>query len=204
MNTGTLKAAEKRFLKEYPGGFDHPDMVALGKKHKMPQLEALATESFAKACFGDPKLVASNMVKLVSRSTLVSMFEKPKFKSAITPRTGGPMVDALHELLHGKPKVGFEALVDALQQRKLAKWPLATVFQYYYRPRTEVFIKPTTAKLIIDKLELDLTYHSTPTWEFYRNFRKEIKTARGTVSKTLAPDNAAFCGFLMMALGDKL
>lgn len=202
MNTRVLKAAEKKFLREYPGGFTHPDMVALGKKHKMPQLEAFAKESFAKKSFDDRKLVVNNMVKLVSRSTMVSMFEKPKFKSAITPRTGGPMVDALCELLHGKPKVGFEALVDALQQRKLAKWPLATVFQLYYRPRTEVFIKPTTAKLIIDKLDLDLTYHSTPTWAFYRDFRKAIKTARGQVSKTLAPDNAAFCGFLMMALRD--
>ena len=35
MNVKKLKQAEKAFFKQYPGGFTHPEMVALGKKHKM-------------------------------------------------------------------------------------------------------------------------------------------------------------------------
>ena len=41
MNINALKAAEKSFLNKYPGGFRHPDLVEIGKKHKMEQLEKL-------------------------------------------------------------------------------------------------------------------------------------------------------------------
>ena len=204
MNTKALKAAEKRFLKRYPGGFAHPDMVLIGKKHKMEKHEAFAKESFAKKRFEDPVQVVADMTKLISRSSMVSMFEKPKFKSATSPmttsRSAAPMAEALYEVLHGKPKTGFEALVELLAARKLAKWSLATVIQAYYRPSVEVFVKPTTAKLIIEKLDLDLQYHSRPNWPFYRDFKKAIKSARGQVDQSLAPNNPAFCGFLMMGL----
>ena len=103
-------------------------------------------------------------------------------------------------MLHGKRKAGFEALIAELNGAGLAKWTLATVFPSYFRPKKEVFIKPTTAKLIVDKLDLNLSYHPKPTWEFYRDFRKAILAARSNVSETLAPNNLAFCGFLMIAL----
>lgn len=37
MNMQRLKAAEEAFLLHYPGGFEHPEMVKIGKKHQMPQ-----------------------------------------------------------------------------------------------------------------------------------------------------------------------
>ena len=207
MNKKALKAAEKKFLKAYPGGFAHPELVEVGKRHKVDQYSAFAKESFAKTKFDDPKQIVSDMAKLVGRSTMVSMFEKPKFRDAakrITKSRAPAWSDALYDLLHGRQKAGFEALLEELQMQNLAKWTLGTVFQSYYRPNKEVFVKPTTAKLIIDKLELDLTYNSTPTWVFYRDFRKAIKEMRAEVNKNLAPNNPAFTGFLMMTLGDKI
>lgn len=35
MNLEKLKEAESAFLHKYPGGFEHPDMLAMGKKHGM-------------------------------------------------------------------------------------------------------------------------------------------------------------------------
>ncbi len=61
-------------------------------------------------------------------------------------------------------------------------------------------MKPTTTKLVIDSLDLDLKYGSTPTWAFYRRYRNAIKDMKAKVSRDLAPNNAAFCGFLMMNL----
>ena len=206
MNVEVLKQAERRFLKKYPEGFLHPEMAALGKKHKMPQLVEFAQQSFAKDCFDSPADIIGDMARLVSRSTLVSMFEKPKFKTMIGSlgaKDKTTIVEGLYDLLHGKQRAGFEVLVDELGKRKMAKWTLCTVFQAYYRPQKEVFIKPTTAKLIVQSLDANLTYHSTPTWEFYRDFRKLVKEAKAKVNKNLAPNNPAFCGFLMMTLGDQ-
>ncbi len=207
MNMKALKDAERIFLKRYPGGFTHPDMVAIGKKHKMEQLEAMAQESFAKPQFADTNYIIAELAKLVSRSTMISMFEKPKFKDmtkSLGKKDKERFVEGLYELLHGKEKVGFDLLVSELQKRKLAKWTLATAVQAYYRPQKDLLIKPTTTKLIIGKLELDLEYDSTPSWEFYSRYRKTINTIKSKVHKTLSPNNPAFCGFLMMALEEKL
>lgn len=205
MNEKALKQAERRFLKRYPGGFRHPEMVAIGKKHKVEQLTAMAKEDFAKGMFADPKHVVAAMAKLVSKSSLVSMFEKPKFKrmaDALTPPERKALASALESLLHGKEKDGFEALNGILAKHKLSKWTLATVLPAYFRPKKDVFVKPTTAKLIIDALELDMTYSAKPSWTFYRDFRKAIKGMRSQVSADLSPNNPAFCGFLMVSLRD--
>jgi len=203
MNEKELKAAEKRFLKKYPGGFQHPEMLETGKKFKMEQHIADAKKSFSKKSFDDPKVLIADVAKLVSRSAMVSMFEKPKFKEMVDNMSASKrdaLADTLFELLHGKEKAGFETLVGELAKYKLAKWTLATVVQAYYRPDKDVFIKPNTAKLIVDKLELDIVYKPAPTWEFYRKFRKHIKSMRAVAKNTQAPNNAAFCGFLMMYL----
>ncbi|MBN4072309.1 hypothetical protein JYU03_00140 [bacterium AH-315-F03] len=205
MNTKALKDAEKRFLKRYPGGFTHPEIVEIGKKHKMVQLEKFAKDSFAKKCFDDTDAIISDIIKLVSRSSMISIFEKPKFRDMANSLAGKEkelFVETLYELLHGKKKAGFEALVDTLGQYKLAKWTFATVLPAYYNPQKELLVKPNTTKLIIQKLELDVAYHPKPTWEFYRDYRKIIMNLKTRVNKTLSPNNPAFCGFLMMTLGD--
>ena len=207
MNATALKEAERKFLKRYPGGFTHPDMMAIGKKHKMEQLEAMAQESFAKQKFNDPNDIIAEWAKLVSRSSMISMFEKPKFRDmtkSLGKKDREGLVHALYELLHGKERIGFELLLSELQKQRLAKWPLVTVVQAYYRPQKDLLIKPTTTKLIIEKLELDLAYDSTPSWTFYRQYRKTINAIKTKVNKNLSPNNPAFCGFLMMALEEKL
>lgn len=205
MNRKVLKQAEKAFLKRYPGGFRHPEMEKIKKKHKGDQLNALAREQFAKAAFSDPEAITQGITKLVSRSTLVSMFEKPKFRrlmDSLGPADTERCADILGALLHGKEKGGFEAWVDFLGEAGLAKWTLATVVQSHFRPTKDVFVKPTTAKLIIDKLELDMRYDAKPTWAFYRQFRKTLGELKTQVSEDLSPSNAAFSGFLMVSLGD--
>ena len=182
-------------------------MIEFGKKHRMEQLEALAKEAFAKNNFNDPRLIVDEAAKFVGRSTMISMFEKPRFRDyakAMRTKDKEAVSESLFELLHGKEKAGFELFVDQLKKNKLAKWPLATVIQAYYRPQKEVLVKPTSAKLIIEALELDLEYKPIPTWDFYRKFRKNIKEMKARSHPNTAPNNPAFCGFLMMSLGDEL
>lgn len=202
MNIKNLKKAERAFFKEYPGGFKHPEMVEIGKKHKMEALEKFSKECFSKKAF-ESEDILSGVVKLISRSTMISVFEKPKFRDfvkGLRRREKDLLIEAYYELLHGKEKAGFESLVEQLKRRKLAKWTLVSAVPAYYRPRREIFVKPTTTKLIIKELELDLIYHPTPTWLFYKKYRQLIKDLKKEVSGELSPNNPAFCGFLMMSL----
>ena len=78
MNIEKLKQAEALFLQRYPNGFLHPDMQALGKKHKMDKMIELSQKSFKKSRFRDALAIAESMTKIISRSSMVSMFEKAK------------------------------------------------------------------------------------------------------------------------------
>ena len=204
MNLQTLKQAEQRFLALHPLGFDDPSMQAISKRHRMDKMCAFAQEHFSKDCHSQVEQTVQNMTKLVSRSSMVSMFEKPKFRDFVgrLDRTQkNYMVDSLIELLHGEQQAGFEALVDLLKQEKIAKWSLVKIIPAYYAPNKEVFVKPTTAKGVIKFFEVDgLVYNPTPSWEFYRSYRSLINKARKKVDKRLSPSNAAFSGFLMMSI----
>ncbi|MFT5692431.1 MAG: hypothetical protein ACI92E_001765, partial [Oceanicoccus sp.] len=96
---------------------------------------------------------------------------------------------------------GFEAMVDLLKTAKLAKWSLVTIIPAYYAPNKEVFVKPTTAKNILNYFEItDPVYKPAPTWDFYKKYRTLINEAKTKVDKSLSPSNAAFSGFLMMTV----
>ena len=73
---------------------------------------------------------------------------------------------------------------------------------FYFAPRREVFVKPTTAKGILALPDVQgVHYQPTPTWEFYRGYRKLIADVAKQVHPSLSPSNAAVSGFLMMSLG---
>lgn len=202
MNFKKLKEVEKAFLKKYPGGFEHPAMVEIGKKHKKDIMEKMALDLFAVSKFKNPLEITSSMVKIVSQSSMVSIFEKPKFRDMVNSLTTVEkevLAKSLKQLLHGNEQKGFEALLNELSKRKMAKWTLMTIIQNYYRPNHDVFIKPTTAKNIILNLEIDLVYNPKPSWGFYESYRNIINKMKKEVSKSLSTSNAAFCGFLMMS-----
>lgn len=205
MNKEKLKEAERRFFALYPGGFSNPGMLEIVKKHKVEKMKKMAQDSFALQQFGSPANIAESMVKVVSQSSLVSIFEKPKFRDGVRSMSDSEkehLSQGLKEFLHGDQSVGFGMLTGLLEEYKIAKWPLLTVCPIYYRPGSEVFIKPTTAKGIIEYFELTgLKYNSHPTFEFYRAYREQILRMKQEADESLQVDNAAFCGFLMMSIG---
>lgn len=204
MNLKKLKQAEKEFLKRYPGGSNHPDMIAMSKKHKMDKMIEFTQESFSKPVFKNKQLIIDNMIKVISRSSMVSVFEKPKFKDfakSLIAKDKDQLVNGLKKLLHHNEQKGFELMLDILKAYKLAKWPLISVWACYFRPQADVFVKPTTAKGVIEFFELEtLKYKPTPSWEFYEEYRSIINEMKSRVDSSLSPYNAAFTGFLMMSL----
>ena len=204
MNLEKLKQAESRFLSLYPEGFDDPGMEKIAKRHRMDKMVSFAQQSFTPACSSHVDQTVENMAKTVSRSSMVSMFEKPKFKDFVgrlDQNQRAYLVDSLVEFLHGEQRQGFEGLVDLLATEKIAKWSLLTIIPAYFAPTREVFVKPTTAKGVISYFEVeDLIYRPAATWEFYSRYRDLINRAKMQVDKKLSPSNAAFSGFLMMSL----
>ncbi|MFK7862640.1 MAG: hypothetical protein AB8B95_00290 [Pseudohongiellaceae bacterium] len=204
MNIEKLKIAEKNFLERYPGGFSHPEMVAIGKKHKMEKMIEFTQSSFAKRNFRDTLDILENWVKVVSRSSMVSVFEKPKFKDfigSLTPKEKNRLVAGLKNQLHGCEQTGFEAILGIMQMYKLGKWSLISICPVYHKPQEEVFVKPTTAKGVVAYFELEgLVYRPQPSWEFYSDYRAKLTQMKSSVDPLLSPNSAAFSGFLMMSL----
>ncbi len=204
MNKLKLKEAQDRFSRRYPDGFSDAQMIAITKKHKVEKMKKMAHDSFALEQFESPDNIVAAMSKIVSQSSLISVFEKPKFKefvNSITGREKEQLAQGLKEFLHGDQEAGFELMADLLGKYKLAKWPLLTVYGIYFRPDEEVFVKPTTAKRIIEYFELTgLQYSSTPTFAFYKTYREQIRQLKQKADASLQVDNAAFCGFLMLSI----
>lgn len=203
MNYEKLRIAEAHFLQSYPGGFADPELNKVAKRHKMDRMIEFAGTALAKTEFEKPNAFLENMVKLVSRSSMVSLFEKPKFRDAIADMNSDErqaLAEGYRKLFHGGQATGFREVVDILSRHKVAKWSLVTIPLVYFKPQKEVFVKPTTAKNIINKLELDLVYKPQPTWEFYKGYRAAIVDMKKRVHPSLAPNNAAMTGFLMMTL----
>lgn len=202
MNLDKLKAAEAQFFAKYPDGWNDPELIAIGKKHKMEKFVAFARESFAGDRFDRPDKVVENMAKLVSKSTMVSLFEKPKFRDftksmAVEQKDG--LAHGLYEFLHGNQQMGFEMMVEILAEVKLAKWTLVTVYGAYFDPEVEVFVKPTTTKNMLKHFEInDIVYKPRPSWEFYSKYRDYINELKDKADDRLYTSNAAFLGFLMM------
>ncbi len=77
MNINRLKAAEEDFLIREPRGFNSPEMIEIGKKHKMDQMIAQTQDAFSEERFTDAQGAAEMMTKLVSRSSMVSSHHSP-------------------------------------------------------------------------------------------------------------------------------
>lgn len=204
MNRAKLKDAEARFLKLYPGGFSNPRMLEIAKKHKIEKMNKLALDSFSVENFKNPDAIVDSMKKLISQSSMVSVFEKPKFRDLVSAMNNDEkrrLSRGLEEFLHGDQQSGFMLMSDLLNEYNLAKWTLLTACPYYYRPGVEVFIKPTTVKGVIEYFELEgLKYSPKPNYEFYKAYREQINQIKKEVDASLQANNGAFCGFLLMSL----
>jgi hypothetical protein len=204
MNIDKLLQAETDFLMRHPLGFADPALEEIGKKHKMDKMISQTQDLFKKTAFNNSDVILDNWIKMVSRSSMVSLFEKPKFKEfilSLSPKDKQAMVDGLRAQLHGKEEKGFNAILEVMVANKMAKWSLISILPAYFNPQKAVFVKPTTAKGVVAKFELDgLVYKPRPSWEFYQGYKEAINIMKEKVDVNLSPNNAAFSGFLMMTM----
>lgn len=205
MNIEKLKMAEAGFLASYPEGFADPGLAPIRKKHNVDKLTGFAQANLTRAHFNRPEHIAETLVKIISRSSMVSMFEKPKFRDFVASLNNHEkehLALAFEKRLYGRAKrAGFEEVLGMLSYYKIAKWPIVSAVPYYFAPKKEAFVKPTTAKGIIAYLEVDdLQYKPMPSWEFYRGYLKLLDQVKKEVHPSLSPSYAALSGFLMVSM----
>ena len=205
MNLKKLKQAELEFLARYPGGFADPALAPIRKKHNVDQLTAFAQANLGPGACHRPEHVADTLVRIIARSSMVSRFEKPRFRDfigSLNSREKQHLALAVDKRLHGRSKRdGFDEIVGMLAHYKIAKWSIVSVVPFYFAPKREAFVKPTTAKGILAYLEIeDLQYRPLPSWEFYSGYRRLLQRIKREVDPSLAPNYAALTGFMMSAM----
>ncbi|XOV87764.1 MAG: hypothetical protein ACFHX7_22885 [Pseudomonadota bacterium] len=205
MNVNRVREAEALFLQQYPDGFADAELQTVRKRHNVDQLAAYAQEHLTPTLFEQPNAFAEVLVRIISRSSMVSRFEKPAFRQFIDSLNSSDralLASAYQARLTGRRKrQGFEQIVDMLARHRIARWSIVSAVPFYFAPTREVFVKPTTAKGIVRYLGAsELVYAPTPTFEFYEGYRRLITDVKRMVVPSLGPNNAAITGFLMMSL----
>lgn len=200
-----LKDMEALFLENYPRGFENEEILKVVKKFKSEKFSQEVNELFTKDNFSQPEIICESYTKVVSKSPLISLFEKPKLRDAIKSMSmykKDMLSIAIYDSLYGNQKEGIESLVEILVEYKLAKWSLVTLIPYYLNRDKEYFVKPTTTKNILKYFGVtSFIYKPRPTYEFYKNYTDFLNTLKTyTDDKSLTSENAIFTGFMMIAL----
>ena len=205
MNVLRLKEAEAAFLERFPLGFQDPGMQPIRKRHNVGKLTEFARENLNELALSQPQRFAELVLTIIGRSSMVSRFEKAPFRDAINSMSSKDkqqLAAAFEKRLFGRArKAGFEAIVDLFGRYKLARWSLVSAVPFYFAPKREAFVKPTTAKKIIARLEVKgLDYRPRPDWAFYDGYRKLIGEVKQHLDPSLTSNNAGITGFLMFTL----
>lgn len=204
MRQDLLTSMEHQFFDLHPMGLAGEEFDDIRKKHNTGRLHEFTKEAFTKDKFGFTEPIIADMIRLVQRATMVSLFEKPKFRdyvNALPSDKKDYLVFGFYELLYGDQEKGFNQILDILIEGKMARWSLISAFLYYTNPEEEVFCKPTTVKNILRTLEIEhMVYKPRPSYDFYVKFRKLIMDIKKNGDPRLGKDNAAVTGFLMLMM----
>jgi hypothetical protein len=205
MNIKKLREAEAEFLRRFPEGFDDPGLDHIKKSHNVDKLADYTRAKLTELTFSKPQQFADTLLDIVSRSSMVSRFEKPPFKEflgALSSADKRHLAEAFRKRLVGRKKrEGFDEIVGLFARYKLARWSLVSAVPFYFAPTQEAFVKPTTAKKILTYLDIkDLHYFARPDWDFYDGYRKLVREIKKLVDPSLTPNCAATTGFLMVTM----
>jgi len=146
------------------------------------------------------------ITKLVTMSTIISVFEKVAFKNYLSDYKVRPLfLKSLYEVITNNNEETFNNFVYTLSLKKKeknsnpCKWPLITYLLVVFHPYDEVFIKPTTIKRILTIFDSDISYTSTPNYETYHGIRSLLLDYKKHSSIAKKVDNFTLSGILFVA-----
>ena len=107
MNTRKLKEAEAAFLARFPKGFADPGLEKIRKSHNVDRLADFARINLTQAALSRPHSFSDVLLKIVSRSSMVSRYEKPLFReflNALDSNERHRLAEAFRKRLFGRNK----------------------------------------------------------------------------------------------------
>lgn len=170
------------FLRQFPAGFRDPRYLDWERDYKwathLRWQEALPRDALRRLLRDGRQAEAAARALRVEQKSLYSMlfsFEKMALRDATRTAEGADaFARGLHDLLHGRGTLQrrFERWVRAVdglprRQRRVATWPVVTVFGFIAQPDLHMFMKPNTMRKAAAAYGYDLRYDSRPNWETY-------------------------------------
>lgn len=178
--TAAALRSRRRFLEFFPDGFRDETYVETERAFKWEAHRAW-TEDLGRAEFdrllgaGRYAEIARRAVRIEGRTQLLFSFEKMALRDAVRTGAGArTFALGLHEWIYGAgaDHIRFERWCEVLgrlprRQTRVVTWPLATVFGFIARPRSQMFMKPVVTRRAADAYGFDLEYRSKPAWPTY-------------------------------------
>lgn len=210
MNLEKLKDCEERFFEYYKDGFEDEKLAKTVKLFNTIKFQTLAKNSFALENFSNFEYISQSFFEILLKSPLISFYERDLIKDALKNFTNYEkdmlsiyLKDLLYEDLEENIKDSFDELVELIASKNLAKWHILTLIPYYFAPDKNYFLKPSTTRNIVKYFELEnIKYKPRPSFEFYKDYTKNLQKMKNIVNPILRDDNGRFTGFLRLAMLD--
>lgn len=186
-----IKKAEKKFLKYFPKGFYDQKYIDWERNYKWQAhlawkktLNRGAMENALEQ--GKYKEIASQAIRIESRTNLLFSFEKMALRDTVKKETDARIfAEGLYSLIYGSVSIEdrFQKFVETVQrlprkQTRVLTWPLVTVFGFIGDPKKFIFLKPRVTQAAARRYGFDFRYNSKPGWETYHSlleFAAQVK-----------------------------
>ena len=208
----------RKFLSIFPAAFRDERYQAWERDYKWEAHRLWIKRIGGKAEFrskldgGRYQEVAAEAVRIESNRSLLFSFEKMALRDAIVRSDAGAALFAhgLYDWLHGtgREEDRFEewlAVLHSLPQRhrRVASWPIVTVFGFIARPRVHAFLKPVAMQRAAARYGFDLDYSSRPSWATYSSFLGLCRTVNSDLSDLRPRDQIDVQSFLWVQGSDE-
>ncbi|MGD1082863.1 MAG: hypothetical protein ABR881_31495 [Candidatus Sulfotelmatobacter sp.] len=165
----------KRFLDVFEEGFESENFDKQERQYKLEAADLLRTtlnERELKALLDakDFPEVSARASRVVHRTNLIFRNEMIQFNEALRNTVfQQAFATGLAELLYGTQpeEERFTCFADILLGGSVAKWTIATYFQFLQSGGELMYMKPAVVKKMADSLNIALNYSPAPNWLTY-------------------------------------
>jgi hypothetical protein len=181
----TLDSVKRKFLHEFPAGFSDPLHMEKERDYKLTahvKFQQLLGLSGIRNLLmkRDRHTLADKALKSIGGLNLLSPYESAAFHDAMQEQDAVEyFFTTLLTVLDADPLTGavFDKFADAVAslpaaRRKVATWPVATLFPYLVEPARHMFLKPEVTKAAAETLGFDLKYNPTPNWTTFEALQR--------------------------------
>jgi hypothetical protein len=180
--TAPAVQCRRKFLRFFPKGFHDPNYLTWERDDKAEAhqqwSDLLNPTAYASLLrqhhFED---IASQAIRIESRTNLLFSFEKMALRNAVRSPAGARLfAEGLYDFLYGRGPIAVKftrwcEVVARLRrkQTRVLTWPVVTVFGFLALPATHILLKPKATRLAAERYGFAFAYESTPAWETYRS-----------------------------------